>query len=273
MDPGEARSLLEQAWAGGVVLDYVPVTSDEDLGDGEVLRRVVLFTARGLCVVRGLDPGPEIDPSSIPSKRITLDEFYGWGVDREAHRVLMLGNDVVKRDFDRYQVWSAEQLQRGLSPHPWIWSNDPDQLVGVEHVGDSGYGGAFLQPPYDITLQPRAAQDLFFAIDDALLRSPDADTEIWKFESEWDPMGACWSPYTSNGCGGIRACGRFVPNPMRWSLSAPPRAIERSDLSATSRATHRSVSVSIGSDIPRRIFGDRVRPGMEVSAARRVRSR
>jgi hypothetical protein len=37
-DPGEARGLLEQAWAGGVVLDYVPVISDEDLGDGEILR-------------------------------------------------------------------------------------------------------------------------------------------------------------------------------------------------------------------------------------------
>ena len=27
VDPGEARGLLEQAWAGSVVLDYVPVTS------------------------------------------------------------------------------------------------------------------------------------------------------------------------------------------------------------------------------------------------------
>jgi hypothetical protein len=56
VDPGEERGLLEQAWAGGVVLDYVPVTSKEDLGESEVLRRVVLFTARGLCVARGLDP-------------------------------------------------------------------------------------------------------------------------------------------------------------------------------------------------------------------------
>jgi hypothetical protein len=55
VDPGEARGLLEQAWAGGVVLDYVPVISEEDLGDGEILRRVVLFTAQGLCVARGLD--------------------------------------------------------------------------------------------------------------------------------------------------------------------------------------------------------------------------
>ena len=195
VDPCEAGGLVEQAWAGGVVLDYVPVTSEEDLGDGEVLRRVVLFTARGLCVVRGLDPGPEIDPSSIPGKRIALDEFYGWGVDRERRRVLMLGNEVVTRDFDRYQVWQAEQLQRGLSPHPWIWSNDPDQLVDVEPVGESGYGRAFVDPPYPITLQPQAAQDLFFAIDDALLGHPDAETEIWQFESEWDPMGACWSPY------------------------------------------------------------------------------
>jgi hypothetical protein len=160
VDPGEARGLLEEAWAGGVVLDYVPVISEEDLGDVEILRRVVLFTARGLCVVRGLDPGPEIDPSSIPGHRITVEEFYGWRVDRERRRVLMLGYDLVKRDPDRYQVWSAEQLQRGLSPHPWIWSNDPDQLIDVERVGESGYGGAFLEPPYSITLQPRAAQDI-----------------------------------------------------------------------------------------------------------------
>jgi hypothetical protein len=75
VDPGDARGLLKQARAGGVVLDYVPVTCDEDLGDGEILRRVAHFTARGLCVVRGLDPGPEIDPSSIPGDRITVDEF------------------------------------------------------------------------------------------------------------------------------------------------------------------------------------------------------
>ena len=141
VDPGEARSLLEQAWAGGVVLDYVPVTSEEDLGDGEVLRRVVLFTARGLCVVRGLDPGPEIDPSSIPGHRITLDEFYGWRVDRQGRRVLMLGDDLVKRDPDRYEVWRAERVQSGSSPHPWIWSNEPDELVVVEGIGESGYGG------------------------------------------------------------------------------------------------------------------------------------
>jgi hypothetical protein len=41
--------------------------------------------------VRGVDPGPEIDSSSIPGDRITVDEFYGWGVDRERRRVLMLG--------------------------------------------------------------------------------------------------------------------------------------------------------------------------------------
>jgi hypothetical protein len=49
----------------------------------------------------GLDPGGEIDPSSIPGKRITVDEFYGWGVDREKRRVMMLGNEPVTRDFDR----------------------------------------------------------------------------------------------------------------------------------------------------------------------------
>jgi hypothetical protein len=195
LDPGEARGLLEQAWAGGVVLDYVPVTSEEDLGDGEILRRVALFTARGLCVARGLDPGPEIDPSSIPGNRVTVDEFYGWRVDRERRRVLMLGDDLVKRDPDRYQVGEPNEVGDVHFRTPWIWSNDPDTPLDIEHVGESGYGDAFLFPPYPITLQPGAAQDLFFAIDDALLRSPDADTEIWKFESEWDPMGACWSPY------------------------------------------------------------------------------
>ena len=79
LDPGEARGLLEQAWAGGVVLDYVPVTSEEDLGDGEILRRVALFTARGLCVVRGLDPGPEIDPSSIRAIASLWTSFTGGG--------------------------------------------------------------------------------------------------------------------------------------------------------------------------------------------------
>jgi hypothetical protein len=62
VDPGEARSLLEQARAGGRGSPLRSCGSDEDLGNGEVLRRVVLFTARGLCVVHGLDPGPEIDP-------------------------------------------------------------------------------------------------------------------------------------------------------------------------------------------------------------------
>jgi hypothetical protein len=108
LDPGEAPGLLEQAWAGGVVLDYVPLTSEEDLGESEVLRRVVLFTARGLCVARGLDPSPEIDPSSIPGHRITRDEFYGSRVDRERRRVLMRGDDLVKRDPDRYTVGKYE---------------------------------------------------------------------------------------------------------------------------------------------------------------------
>jgi hypothetical protein len=130
VDPGEDRDLLLRARAGGVVLDYAIVTSDEDLGDSEILRRVVLFTARGLCVVRRLSPGP----------------------------------------------------------------NDPDEPVDIERVGQSGYGGAFLYPPYDITLLPRAAQDLFFAIDDRLLKRPDAETQIWKFESGWYPEDA-WSPY------------------------------------------------------------------------------
>jgi hypothetical protein len=154
VDPGEARSLLEQARAGGVVLDYVPVTSDEDLGDGEVLRRIVLFTARGLCVAYGLNPGPETDPSSIPGKRITVDQFYGWGVDRGQRRVMMLGTEPVTRDFDRYQAWQAEQQRRGLSPHPWIWSDDPDQLVDVDRVGESGYGRAFVDPPYRLRCSP-----------------------------------------------------------------------------------------------------------------------
>jgi hypothetical protein len=111
--------LLEQAWAGGVVLDYVPVTSEEDLGDGETLRRVVLFTARGLCVARGLDPGPDIDPSSIPGHRITLDEFYGWRVDRERRRVLVRGDDLVKRDPDRYGFRAVRlPAPRGHVPRP-----------------------------------------------------------------------------------------------------------------------------------------------------------
>jgi hypothetical protein len=193
VDPGEARGLLEQAWAGGVVLDYVPVTSEEDLSESEVLRRVVLFTARGLCVARGLDPGPEMDPSSIPGHRITLDEFYGWRVDRERRRVLMRGDDLVKRDPDRYTVGTYEFGVYFRTP--WISSDEPDEPVDIEPVGDAGYGNAFLEPPYSITLQPRVAQDLFFAIDDALLKRPGAETEIWKFESEWDPHGACWSPY------------------------------------------------------------------------------
>jgi hypothetical protein len=195
LDPGEARDLLEQAWAGGVVLDYVPVRSQEDLGDGEVLRRVVLFTARGLCVVRGLDPGPEIDPSSIPGNRISLDEFYGWGVDRERRRLLMSGDHLLRRDPARYQEGGPNEFGVISLRTPWIWSNDPDQEVEIEQaVRQFGYGLAFLDPPYSITLEPRAAQDLFFAIDDTLLGSPDAETEIWKFESGWSPEDA-WSPY------------------------------------------------------------------------------
>jgi hypothetical protein len=172
------------------------VTSDEDLGDGEILRRVALFTARGLCVVRGLDPGPEIDPSSIPGDRITVDEFYGWGVDRRARRLMMKGDHLVKMDPDRYRRGEPNEFGVVSLDTPWVWSDRPDEPVDVQSVGESGYGGAFLRPPYDITLHPRDAQDLFFAIDDALLRSPNAETEIWKFESEWDPAGgACWSPY------------------------------------------------------------------------------
>jgi hypothetical protein len=144
-------------------------------------------------VARGLDPGPEIDPSSIPGHRITADEFYGWRVDRERRRVLMRGDDLVKRDPDRYTVGTYEFGVYFRTP--WIWSDEPDEPVDIEPVGDAGYGNAFLEPPYSITLQPRVAQDLFFAIDDALLKRPGAETEIWKFESEWDPHGACWSPY------------------------------------------------------------------------------
>jgi hypothetical protein len=141
MDPGDARGLLVQARAGGVVLDYAIVASEEDLGDIEILRRVVLFTARGLCVVRGLPPGPEIDPSSIPGDGITVDTFYGWGVDRRARRLLMLGDDLVKKDPARYQA--GEPNEFGVVPFrtPWIWSNDPDEPVDIERVGQSGYGG------------------------------------------------------------------------------------------------------------------------------------
>jgi hypothetical protein len=194
VDPGENRDLLLRARAGGVVLDYAIVASDEDLGDSEILRRVVLFTARGLCVVRRLSPGPEIDPSSIPGNRITEDEFYGWGVDRRARRLLMQGGHLVERDPVRYQVGEPNEFGVVYFRTPWIWSNDPDEPVDNERVGYSGYGGAFLCPPYDITLLPRAAQDLFFAIDDRLLKHPDAETEIWKFESGWYPDDA-WSPY------------------------------------------------------------------------------
>jgi hypothetical protein len=123
-----------------------------------------------------------------------VDEFYGWRVDRERRRVLMLGYDLVKRDPDRYQVGEPNEFGAVPLRAPWIWSNDPDQPVDIQRVGESGYGDAFLFPPYPITLQPRAAQDLFFAIDDTLLRHPDAETEIWKFESGWYPEDA-WSPY------------------------------------------------------------------------------
>ena len=159
-----------------MVLDYVPLTSEEDLGESEVLRRVVLFTARGLCVARGLDPGPEIDPSSIPGHRITLDEFYGSRVDRERRRVLMLGDDLVKRDPDRYTVGTYE-----FGVHfrtPWIWSDKPDEPVDIERVGEAGYGDAFLEPPYSITMQPRTAQDLFFAIDDAAETAGRGDRDL-----------------------------------------------------------------------------------------------
>jgi hypothetical protein len=194
LDPGEARGLLEQAWAGGVVLDYVRVRSEEDLDDGKSLRRVVLFTARGLSVVRGLDPGPEIDPSSLPGKCISVDEFYGWRVDRKRRRLLMLGHHLVKEDPGRYQVPEANEF--GVAPlrPPWVWSDDPDRPVDVERIVASGYGDAFLEPPYPITLPPRAAQDLFFAIDDTMLGHPDMKMDIWRFESGWDPDDA-WSPY------------------------------------------------------------------------------
>lgn len=194
VDPGDARGLLIEAWAGGVVLDYVIVACDEDPGDGETLRRVVLFTARGLCAVRGLLQGPEIDPSSIPGRRIPLDKFYGWRIDRQRRRVLMLGHDLVKKDPDRYQQGEPNEFGVVYFRTPWIWSDDPDEPIEIEGVGVAGYGDAFLEPPYSITLQPRAAQDLFFAIDDALLKRPDAETEIWKFGSDWEPEGA-WSPY------------------------------------------------------------------------------
>ena len=50
-----------------------------------------MFTARGLSVVWGLPPRPEIDPSSIPGDRITEDKFYDWAVDRRARRLWMQG--------------------------------------------------------------------------------------------------------------------------------------------------------------------------------------
>jgi hypothetical protein len=47
VDPGDVRGPLVEARASGVVIDYVIVACDEDPGDGEILRRVVLFTKPG----------------------------------------------------------------------------------------------------------------------------------------------------------------------------------------------------------------------------------
>jgi hypothetical protein len=79
---------------------------------------------------------------------------------------------------------------------PWIWSDDPNEPIEIDTIHEFAYWDAFLEPPYGITLPPRAAQDLFFAIDDVLLKRPGPETDIWHFTSEWDPEGgACWSPY------------------------------------------------------------------------------
>lgn len=79
---------------------------------------------------------------------------------------------------------------------PWIWNDDPNEPIEIDTIHEFAYGDAFLEPPYGITLPPRAAQDLFFAIDDVLLKRPGPETDIWHFTSEWDPDGgACWSPY------------------------------------------------------------------------------
>ena len=117
VDPGENRDLLLRARASGVVLDYSIVASDEDLGDSEILRRVVLFTARGLCVVRRLSPGPEIDPSSIPGNRIIEDEFHGWGVYRRARRLLMQGG-APDREIPPDTKWESRTGSESFTSEP-----------------------------------------------------------------------------------------------------------------------------------------------------------
>lgn len=73
VDPGgAARDLLVRARGGGIVLDYAIVSSEEDLGDSEVLRRAVVFTVRGFCQVRGLTWDSEIDPSRVSHSLWTI---------------------------------------------------------------------------------------------------------------------------------------------------------------------------------------------------------
>lgn len=106
----------------------------------------------------------------------------------------MQGYDLLRQDPARYR---GEPTESGLVPiHvPWVWSNNPDTPVEVPQGGRAfGYATAFLEPPYGIRLRPQAAQELFLAIDDAFLKNPDENSEIWRFESGYFPEDA-WSPY------------------------------------------------------------------------------
>jgi hypothetical protein len=63
----------------------------------------------------------------------------------------------------------------------------------------SGVSDPYRAPSSNLRIRSRCSPEplrtFFFSIDDVLLKRPGAETEIWQFESEWDSMGACWSPY------------------------------------------------------------------------------
>jgi hypothetical protein len=191
--PAGALDLLQRVREGGVVLDYVVARMDQDPSDERVLRELVEATVAGFAALRGLESDRDVEVASIPGARISVDDFYGWGIDRRRRRVMRRGWELCREHPERY---TGEPLESGTPLMiPWVWSDEPTTPIESSPGGRMfGYVLAFLEPPYDLRMPPDEAVELFFSIDELLLGGPDDATEIWRFESGMWPPEA-WSPY------------------------------------------------------------------------------
>ncbi len=75
----------------------------------------------------------------------------------------------------------------GFGPFQWADDDDPDHAFYVTDEMLLACAHGFVDPPHPIRFTPRATQELFLEIDELLLGSPTAGTEIWW----WD--GGNWA--------------------------------------------------------------------------------